>query len=733
MRFVFFMVIFCLCVGLSIELAYTGIDAQTRLKLKLRKPDIVDLKFIDGGNWRYVMRNQGSLMYDSPDADQNGNHAGGEFPRGSRVTIVFAAGAWIGAIKNGVPVVSETMFGTEYQPGRILNSGVPFDQLVADSVNHPDNQVYVIDQSRSGHDWDNWTDLADHNLDGTPALLADVQTWAVFNDLDTSLDQDPSPDPGLGLEVILESFAYNLPVFENSVLLKYTVRNKTNAAYDSAYFGLWMDADVDIAGNDLVGTDSTKEIVYTYNVDETDSPKAVGISILQGAAISASKAKPLHAQKYADNKRILVFDPSDQQYKQRILQGDSILLGMTTGNYVWKAGGEYSNTVRYNALTGLAPNGINQNYLVNGWAYPSLTQLADKSPADKRMLAGCGPFVLDTNIAQEFWVSIVGGMGKDRYDAVYDLFSSHELMQAGYRGLLTQGKLAPKAPEFEVTPGDGFVQVTWDSLAERSEDAMALAGGFGQSNGFSDNFVLHDFQGYRVYRSRTGLEGSFEKLAEFDKIDGYGNVSELVLDSQGKWYYHSVYAGKNTGLQYAYVDSNVINGFTYFYKVTSYDIQPQIFGQDSIDINVGQYIKKPILLPVSTEGGLRTEPKHVTPKQAMATTKQDLNTVNVVPNPFYVMHEKGRRVYFTGLPKNCTIRIFTVAGDLVRTLTHNATSFNDRDSFDPKNPHDAPAGFTSSEYWDLMNENNYSVASGVYIALISSPLGSKSVKFAIIK
>ncbi|NUN46868.1 hypothetical protein HUU58_14420, partial [bacterium] len=73
-----------------------GIDAKTRLKLKLRKPDIVDIKFINAGNWRYAMRNQGSFMYDSPDSDGNGNNAGGIFPRGSDVSIVFAAGAWIG-------------------------------------------------------------------------------------------------------------------------------------------------------------------------------------------------------------------------------------------------------------------------------------------------------------------------------------------------------------------------------------------------------------------------------------------------------------------------------------------------------------------------------------------------------------------------------------------------------------------------------------------------------------
>ncbi|MBL7995919.1 hypothetical protein JNM05_11170, partial [bacterium] len=56
---------------------------NTKKKLRLKKPDIVDLVFVNYNNWSYVMRNNGSYMYDSPDADHNSNNAGGEFPRGS--------------------------------------------------------------------------------------------------------------------------------------------------------------------------------------------------------------------------------------------------------------------------------------------------------------------------------------------------------------------------------------------------------------------------------------------------------------------------------------------------------------------------------------------------------------------------------------------------------------------------------------------------------------------------
>ncbi|HNJ73296.1 MAG TPA: hypothetical protein PL129_12380, partial [bacterium] len=156
-----------------------GIDAKTSLRLRLKKPDIIDARFISGGNWYYVMRNQGSFMYDSGDWDHDGNNAGGLFPRGSTTSVVFAAGAWIGAIKNGVPIVSETEYGTEFQPGVILNSGEPFDELIADSVNNPANRVYVLDRNTSLQEWQNLPETFIDRYGNSPSLIADVQTWAV--------------------------------------------------------------------------------------------------------------------------------------------------------------------------------------------------------------------------------------------------------------------------------------------------------------------------------------------------------------------------------------------------------------------------------------------------------------------------------------------------------------------------------------------------------------------------
>ena len=222
----FVLVLFLMITIPFVTTSTSGIDKNKNAKAKLRKPDIVDLVFVKYNNWSYVMRNNGSYMYDSPDADHNGNHAGGEFPRGSGVTIVYAGGIYIGALKNGIPVVSETEFATEFQPGRIINSGVSFESLKAEDPLLPSQKVYLIDKDNST----NWPEEALRDQFGNPALIADAQTWTVFNDLDTSRNSESSvesPNPGLGIEVVLESYAFNAPQIGDVVFMRYILTNKT--------------------------------------------------------------------------------------------------------------------------------------------------------------------------------------------------------------------------------------------------------------------------------------------------------------------------------------------------------------------------------------------------------------------------------------------------------------------------------------------------------------------------
>lgn len=105
--------------------------------------------------------------------------------------------------------------------------------------------------------------------------------------------------------------------------------------------------------------------------------------------------------------------------------------------------------------------------------------------------------------------------------------------------------------------------------------------------------------------------------------------------------------------------------------------------------------------------------------------KKDVDKINVFPNPYYGVNTEEinkyqRFVTFTHLPEKATIRIFNLAGILVRTINHNT----------PTTP-----GGTQFERWDLANEAGLPVGSGLYIAHIDMPdLGTtKILKLAIVQ
>ncbi len=104
--------------------------------------------------------------------------------------------------------------------------------------------------------------------------------------------------------------------------------------------------------------------------------------------------------------------------------------------------------------------------------------------------------------------------------------------------------------------------------------------------------------------------------------------------------------------------------------------------------------------------------------------RNDVEKINVFPNPYYAENQlevrrNQRFVTFTYLPKKFTLRIFTLSGNLVRTLTEaDKAGLNEQ--------------FLN---WDLENEHGFKVGSGMYIAHISMPEFNKTkvVKLFIIQ
>jgi hypothetical protein len=105
----------------------------------------------------------------------------------------------------------------------------------------------------------------------------------------------------------------------------------------------------------------------------------------------------------------------------------------------------------------------------------------------------------------------------------------------------------------------------------------------------------------------------------------------------------------------------------------------------------------------------------------VATVKpvNNLNEVLVVPNPFvidegYTLPGEGDNIQFVNIPNPCTIRIYTIRGDLVKTI-------------------EVQQGDGAIAEWDQVTDFGQFVESGIYIYHIDSQVGTKIGKFAIVR
>jgi len=147
------------------------------------------------------------------------------------------------------------------------------------------------------------------------------------------------------------------------------------------------------------------------------------------------------------------------------------------------------------------------------------------------------------------------------------------------------------------------------------------------------------------------------------------------------------------------------NGMPYYYSVTRFNrryLNGAIFDE----------------LVNSVEDGFYRDAGAVTPAPIVAqaharTSTPLLDQVYVIPNPYEegkVQWESASGVHleFRNLPGEAKISIFTVSGDLVRTIQHGKDRYGEH---------------RASESWDLRNSSGRQVASGVYVYQVETPSG----------
>jgi hypothetical protein len=236
--------------------------------------------------------------------------------------------------------------------------------------------------------------------------------------------------------------------------------------------------------------------------------------------------------------------------------------------------------------------------------------------------------------------------------------------------------MSPPAPEFTVSSykqqGTVGNVITFDNSIEQITDPHQ---------------GVVDVAGYRIYRSGELPFGPWKQIADITVADAD------YFDAASQ--------------QYVYVDLQVPLGYGFYYAVTSYDS-----GHESWTVDPA--CKVPPL--ESSIFANRTKVPFYTTLQPSVST---LDRVKVVPNPFYrssgfEITGDTKLIQFVNLSQECTIRIYTLRGDLVKTIVH-------------QNPNSGVA------FWNQISEYGQYVKSGMYYYHITNLQGEvKTGKFTII-
>ena len=229
------------------------------------------------------------------------------------------------------------------------------------------------------------------------------------------------------------------------------------------------------------------------------------------------------------------------------------------------------------------------------------------------------------------------------------------------------------------------IAVTWTRIAE----SASIKDGSG--NVFYSGAT--DLDGYRVYRS-TDFQYASETQAPSFRGEAWTLLADIPRSDFGKYF--------DAGLgKYRYVDNGVQFGFKYGYYVSAYrKANP---GKSWTSAN-GTVVNG---LPEMASGSAnKTLPASASPGPVSTMD------VFVAPNP-YVFGDPARSfgindpygVEFRNLPEICTIRIYTVMGDLVRKIEHSP---------------DARGNVYGSEAWDQKSDSGLLVAPGLYVYNVKS-------------
>lgn len=613
-----------------------------------------------------------------------------QYPRGSGIEHCFVGGLWVGAsTPNGIRV---TTGAVDVPSLRNVAEGFEFttgtDSRVIERSSLPDSRFF------------------------SPDAISHQDFIADFTDVNTTNpNQNNEPIPNhqpLGINVHLETYAFNFSFADNFVVFNYWIKNVGSSVIDSVYVALWADLVVrntnltpPTAGTPFydkggLGYIDTLNLAYAFDYNGD-----AGLADSYGAMKFLGSTPYLNTTGYQswqfrNTTDPTYFSPTDDNNKFNKMAGGLTpqqIAGIPRpSNFMTMiTAGPFS---RVNA-----GDSINVVFSVMAAKKRTPSPTTDDSPGQKSIL------VQTAEWAQRTY------NGEDRNgNGIEDPEENWSDNGKPRRYFLPS---PPSAPRIKVVPADKVVEIYWDNSSEASIDPI--------SNQM-------DFEGYRVYGTNVGFDltlsqdllGSLKLLGEFDTPQndiGYNtgfNAIRLVSPV--------TFPPETTKYSYKFTVPGVLNGWQYGFAVTAFDSGDSNTQLQSLESSRIQTLRR--VVPGTP------------PDQAGSAT------VGVYPNPYYARAywdgsgERDRKLYFYNLPPRAEIRIYTLAGDIVDDFEHDASLYNASDLNWFQRFSDGTQMLAGGEHaWDLITQRDQAVATGLYLFTVRNKDSGeiKRGKFLVIK
>ena len=455
-----------------------------------------------------------------------------------------------------------------------------------------------------------------------PGIFADQMYFWVYNDvggIHTNTDGDP-----IQMEVQVQGFGYQTTdAINDMTFYRYKLINRAEQPIDSCFFAMWVDPDLGCYTDDYIGCDSTRSLMYIYNVDELDGTSGcdcnggvptycdevpvLGVDYFRGPL--APKVRDTITGELRNPKIGEPFDEivevgmsSFTYYNNAAIPGTPPAqadpsVGPEFYRYLsgsWRDGTRFTR-----GGTGYNIGSVDfTNYAVHdepnvpgGWS-----MCEEQLPqGDRRTIQASGPLRLDPGAINELIIGVVW-VPDQQYPCpdLSELYGADDKAQDLFDNCFELPR-GPDAPNVDIIELDQELILVFTNEPEplsNNENEGYAERGLGIPQGAND--TLYRFEGYRVYqvagpdvtRQELSDDTKAREIATFDVKNGVGTVYnwESVIDPgpSGEQIYFPVeiVAGSDEGIRHTLritedrfsrtADSRLANHKDYYFYVVAY-------------------------------------------------------------------------------------------------------------------------------------------------------------------